>query len=412
MWFGRKVRGGLRCLKEHGVRYTFKQFVGKVQRKMRVLVLYTARALGLELYLKSFSRAFKMNIYQKIKIKTIDPVQGCYRRYFLGKVMKHTSNKRYAPKTPVHSGPVFYLKINRIADYTLMCIQNWLTVIFYMDGDFYFVCDNKQLEREIVSRLTFRDGDIKFMPSRRKKLKNVAKNLWTGSWEMATYAHLTPFYHAKENDIKEYWAIDGDDTMFFLYPEQTIKVLEQAQKISKENGISAFSLDMHWSQMKGKHWSLGVLYINDTVDFCNIFENVNGLDWTEPYKDIDDIFNLDWFFNYLRDNHVAKIETFYVEDCYFCHWFPNVLRYLIGGNLCYWHNKKIVYPIIKEIYQNEKLGMIDIEKCYKISINTTLEEGRKFMENEVAILYNFTPKARRAFGLGDYGVNSIYYLPF
>lgn len=412
MWFVRKVRGGLRCLKEHGVHYTFRQFVKKLQRKTRAVALFIARALGFETCLHSLSWAFKMNIYQKIEIKGTQSSGNCHRTYFLGKVVKHTAGRRCAQKTPIHSGPVFYLKINRIADYTLMCIQNWLNVIFYMDGDFYFVCDNKRLEREIVSRLYFRDGDIKFMSSRRKELKNVAKNLWTGSWEMATYAHLTPFYHAKENGIKEYWAIDGDDTMFFLYPEQTIKVLEIAQKISKENGISAFSLDMHWSQMKGKHWSLGVLYINDTVDFCNIFENVHGLDWTGSYKEIDDMFNLDWFFNYLRDNYVAKIETFYVEDCYFCHWTSNLLRHLIYGNLCYWHNKKIVYPIIKDIYQNEKLGMIDIEKCYKISIDTTLEEGRKFMENEVSSIHCYTPKARKAFGLGDYGTNSIYYLPF
>ena len=407
-WFIKKFRGGIQCLKEHGLGYTARLFVTKVKGKLRAVTIAILRKIGLFKHAKKIYRWFQMHIYENVTIRTIDPNLSCKRKYFFGKSL----HKKPVFKDKKHNGPVVYLKINRLTEYALMCIQNWLTIIFYMDGDYFFVCDNKELEREIVRKCCFRDGDIKFLASRRKELKEVAENLWTGSWEMATYAHLTPFYHAKENGIKEFWAIDGDDTMFFLYPEQVVDVLNQVQSISRNDDISALSLDMHWSQMKGKHWSLGVLFINDNVDFCHIFEESKGFEWTEPYKEIDDVFNLDWFFNYIRDSRLAKVETFYVEDCYFCHWFPNILRYLIGGNLCFWHDGKVTYPILKDIYKNEELGVIDIADSYQIKLDVGLENSLKFMENEVSILYCFSPKARRVFGLGDFGSNSKYFLPF
>jgi len=386
---------------------------GVKQRKMakiKRIIRGMAKKFKMEKELMRLWAFFKMYIYERVQIRTIDSTIGCFRTYFLGRANKKNRNMKNSKR--MHSGPTFYLKINRMSEYTLMCIQHWLNIIFEMDGDFYFVCDNKRLERMIVKYLIFRDGDIKFMQSQRRKLKNVARNLWTGHWEMATYAHLTPFYHAKENGIKDFWAIDADDTMFFLYPDKVSEILKKAQEKAKEDRISAFSLDMHWNQMRGKHWSLGVLYINEGIDFCRIFENVSGLEWTEKYKEIDDVFNLDWFFNYLRDNKMTKVETFYVEDCYFCHWVPNVLRYLIGGNLCFWHENKLTFPIIKDIYKNRTLGVIDVKDSYRIIIDTTLEKGLEFMANEVSILYAFSQKARKVFGLGSYGQNSKYRLPF
>ena len=400
-----KIKSAIRCIQEHGIIYTVKIGIKKVEGKTKKSIISGAKKLGIDKQLKKFNNTLKIRVYEKVKIRTINPDFSCSRTYLFGKLVSHTKTQT------IHHGPVFYYKINRLTEYALMCIQNWLTITYYMDGEFYFVCDNELLEREIVRKCCFRDGDIKFMPSRRRELKSIAKNLWTGNWEMATYAHLTPFYHARENNIKEFWAIDGDDTMFFLYPEHMVKVLNQAQNISRENEISAFSLDMHWSQMKGRHWSLGVLFINNTVDFCDIFEKVSDLSWTIPYKEIDDVFNLDWFFNYIRDNKIAKVETFYVENSYFCHWFPNILRYIIGGNVCYWSKMKVIYPIIRDVYKNSTVGEIDIVNSYKIDIGVELEDGLKFLENEVSILHNFSQKARNAFGLGEFGMHSKYYLP-
>ena len=384
--------------------------VRKIFAALKRSIKRIAKMLGMGHALRQMWEFVKIWGFEAVKVALDNPPGQCRRIYLFGrKIWQSGGRKRSQPSDP--NRRVFYFKINQQASYTLMCIQHWLNIAAEMDADFYFICDNRRLERQIVRNLHFRDSDIKFIPSDRFKLRRIAKCLWTGPWEMATYAHLTAFYHARSLGIKQSWMIDADDTMFFLYAEQTAKILRNVENVANHDKISAISLDMHWSQMYGKHWSLGVVYVNNIMDFCEIFQTVQSLDWIKPYQEIDDVFNLDWFFNYLKDTNKKKIETFYVENCYFFFFFPDFMRTLIGRALCFWQNGKIVYPLIKDIYRNEGLGVIPTNGCYKISIDITLNDGLKFMENEISMLFHLSPKQRKVFRANDFGEYSRYRFP-
>lgn len=304
--------------------------------------------------------------------------------------------------------PVFYLKVNRIADYTLRCIQEWLNIVYEMKADFYFICDSDLLRHMILNTCRFQDGDIKFLKSMRKELKHTAKNLYTGHWKNATYAHLTPFYHAKNNGIKRFWNIDADDTMFLLEPQLVSKILKKVEMESDQKGIAANSLDIWRSKTFGVHWTLGILYINGMEDFCRIFEANRNLSWTREYEAVTDAFNLDWFMSSLAKKEDINIQSFYVDNAMFIHWGSFILN-PFSASIFSWKDGKLVLPIQKNIFDDE-LGEVEIADCLKIDIGLSGKEGNVFWKNEVSVQRFFNSTQCRLFRSGN--VNSQKLIPF
>lgn len=348
---------------------------------------------------------FRMHIFEIVHLHTYDQNLHLKRIYVFGKVIN-------CPKVANRNvSNVFYFKINRENDYSLMSIQHWINSLNQLDEEyvFYFVCDNRALERKIVRFICFENNNIYFMPSMYKKLKDIAENLYTGYWRNATYAHLTPFYHAKDQGYKHYWAIDGDDTMFCTDPSNVAKILKKAEHIANKQNITVFSLDMWRSRTHGKHWSLGVVYFNDNNDICHFFDENKDKQWITPYREWDVAFNVDWFFNYLKDYKKVKIETFYVPNCYFIHW-GDFFRNIIGSSICYWTKKHIIFPILKDVLDNEKLGKLSISSdAIKINVNLILSDGIDFLENEVSLVRTYPPELRKLNFLNNFGNKTKYY---
>ena len=386
------------------------RFVEKVKNRLKRLLVYCAKQLGIYKLLKHAQLGFQLYIYERVRIWTDDTSQKHYRIYLFGKLLQRSQSNSPINERLITEKPVFYLKVNKQAHYTMMCIKHWLNVIYEGGGDFYIICDNMQLERQIIKTLHFTDANIKFITSSRRALRPIAKNLWTGYWEMATYAHLTPFYHAQENGIRHCWMIDADDTMFCLGANRIVEILRQAEKMAEQMSIDAFSLDMWRSRSRGQHWSLGILYITAPAKFCRQFEVPKNLDWTKSYDYLADIFNLDFFFNFIKDNGILRIETFYAENCYFIHW-GELFRDPIASSICFWHDGKVFFPILGEIYKTKDLGAIDIADCWKISIDAELSESLKFMEDEVSYLHYCSPKTRLLMALGNFGSQSRHTFP-
>ena len=134
-----------------------------------------------------------------------------------------------------------------------------------------------------------------------EKLIMQKSDLATGEIAIGCPSHLTTFYHAKQNNIKEFWNIDADDTMFALEPEDIMSILQNVENYSKTNNIDAMSLDMWHSRTRQRHWSFGITYINNFSEIFNILDSLTNTDWQNNYKDCDVAFNLDWFFTYLKD---------------------------------------------------------------------------------------------------------------
>lgn len=340
----------------------------------------------------------------KVRLRMIDG-DGSTRniRCFFGKTLgDHT-------KKTSNGAPVIYFKVNRVADYTFSCIQGWLNIINELGYDYYFVCDDNHLRYRILRECYFGDTDIKFIKSYRHRLKGVAKNLGEGSWMNATYAHLTPFYHAKKNGFACHWDIDADDTTILLEPSRAAEVIREAEKLAKENNFSALSLDMWRSKTGGRHWSLGILFISDTTDFCKVFEGVEDLSWGKDIKEHKQVLNLDWFMTHLKKETDIKIETFYVENMWFIHW-ENLIMNTPFSWISYWKDGKIYYPIIQNLYHREKYGVKDIADCYKIDIGVTEEECLSYFENELSLGRFLTDEQRELYGLEGFASNSHFYI--
>ena len=294
--------------------------------------------------------------------------------------------------------PIFYLKINRDAPYTIECIQMWLDVIKDVGADYYFVCDNKWLEHKVLKSCFFPNDDIKFISSFGKNMIRNAENLYTGNWKNATYAHLTPFYHAKKNGFNNFWSIDADDTFFLMNSERIATALKCVQNYAFESCMDITSLDMWLSRTCGQHWSFGITYVDTTrVDYIGIFDTVSSQAWMKSYSDIEEIFNLDWFFTFLRDKTEVNVGSFYVNHCWFVH-FGNFISNPIYGWINYWDSGKIHYPILESVYNNMEIGCLNIaNNVFSIDVGASKEEGMKILENRVCKSRYFKQQQHRLF---------------
>ncbi|WP_428058217.1 hypothetical protein [Candidatus Avelusimicrobium faecicola] len=339
-----------------------------------------------------------MRLFEKIKLHTMDSTKSRVI-LVLGKPLVYYQREHFfksftfAWNLPVKntSIPVFYLKVNRLADYTLPCIQHWINIINNTGADFYFLCDNKKLQNEILRWICFPNRNVKFISSWRKKLKKIIFNIGTKNWIKATAAHLTSFYHAKQQKITKFWTIDADDTMICQYPEKGAKFLQQVELYAEKHNVAACSLDMWRSRTKGKHWSFGVCYVRDMVDFCSIFDRNEDLSWISNYLKLDTAFNLDWFFTYLKEKKNIKIESFYFSNCYFIHWGSFIFN-PIGASVYYWENGKLCLPVLAEVFQKKDLGVFKIADCFKVDIGKPLSASLDFLLNEATNFHRFGPE--------------------
>ncbi len=268
---------------------------------------------------------------------------------------------------------VFYLKINRDEEYTYLSLQHWLDTIALKKHDFFILCDNQKLERNVLRKIVFADSNIKFIRSMRNaKLQKIVEKIATKWWSKATFAHLTTFFHARKNSITNFWNIDADDTMFVLDTKDIDNVLTNVEDYSVQNGIRAISLDMWHSRTRMKHWSFGITYINNFYEVYDICEELADSSWQKNYTECEIAFNLDWFFTYLKEFKHYRIESFYVSNCLFIHW-GNFLINPIGSNVCYWQDGYLNYPILIYIYNDEVLGRIPIAlDCKEFHSNAAL----------------------------------------
>lgn len=302
-------------------------------------------------------------------------------------------------------GRSFYLKVYRDDENALRCIQNWLEVISYYDAaNVFILCDSIYLKKMILEKCRFPDHVyLEFMRTRKGYLKSVCKNLHSKSrrWRNAAYAHILPFYHSSKQNTKQHWDIDADDTMFLLNPDKTYSIMKSVENIATDNDISAFSLDMWRSRSKAKYWTFGVLFVNDIVDYCSIFNANKDKTWMESYSNskLERFYNTDWFFTYLKDNKIAKIESFYVKNASFVHWGANCLSSPIYGGYYRWTEDRLIFPILKYIFKDDELGDLDTYDCIQVDINLTGNESSEYLRNHYGVLDDYE---RRRFGLYDH----------
>lgn len=308
--------------------------------------------------------------------------------YLFGKKIYPFKSKVHVTNWSDPTQPIIYLKINRKADYTINCIQHWVNIAYNLKSDFYFICDNKQLEYDVLNRVVFPDINVKFLRSERKALKTVCETVSTGKWINVASAQLTTFYHANKNGIKRFWAIDADDTSFCMNDSVCASALKTVSEYTNQKEISIISLDMWHSRTSGKHWSWGIAYINDNVNLLDICCSNQDLSWISsgeyPFRLGNGETNTDWFFTYLKFVKKVKIETFYIENTWFIHW-GNFLKFPgMVAAVYHWKNNKLSYPIYRFVHLNDRFGYIDIAAdSIKFDIKISDDERTRFFAGEL-----------------------------
>lgn len=280
-----------------------------------------------------------------------------------------------------NSIPVLYLKINRSDEAAVMCMQYWLNIANFMNADIYIICDKKEIKYKLLKTLHFKNENIKFIKSIVNPLKKIIKTICSPCWEKAGYAHFTTFYHSIKNNIQNYWNIDADDTTFLCRPSISAEILQKAAKYADDNNINAFSLDMWRSRSYGKHWSFGITYQKNNIDWFKIFQSNKDCKWQKLYANQTTIYNVDFYFNYLREYSKLKIQNWYVENLYFLHW-GDFFLHVIQSSLCNWKEGKLSFPIIEKIYEDKEFGIVPIHNsCIKFDVGLTKKEFLDFIHN-------------------------------
>lgn len=331
-----------------------------------------------------FSEGAGMKFYKKIEVNLL--LGRLFRFYLLGlplfQVEVRTDGKMnfslplFQKKSIDKSKPVFYLKINRDEEYTFLCLQHWINTLNALGNDFIIICDKPELELKVLRRIRFASSNIKFINSCKNSfLKSFVKIVATKWWKKATFAHLTTFYHAQKHSITKFWNIDADDTMFALEPEEIATMLRRVEDYANSVNIKTISLDMWRSRTDKNHWSFGITYVNNFKEIFDTLKNIKTADWQKNYTHLALAFNLDWFFTYLKDNNLFKIETFYFENTSFIHWGSFLIN-TIESNICTWKGNKLSYPVLLNIYNDKTHGQIPIaDDCIKFELDNGVESN-------------------------------------
>lgn len=243
----------------------------------------------------------------------------------------------------------FYLKVNRNEGYTLRNLRQWLAIVKnYGDrADYYIVCDNASLKDQILNEFSEQYpeiSDVILGSIINDESSNIISNVTNKRWEMAGYAHITTFLHAKDNGYKYFWNIDADDTRFCLDAERCRELLDEAEKYAEENKIDCFSLDMHTSLIgSGRHWSFGITYTNNYVDWLQLMKET----CKEDLENEDKCPNFDRFFRYIRNNHKGvRLESFYGENLKFFHYSNDFFWRISESALFHWKNGYLTLPLL------------------------------------------------------------------
>jgi hypothetical protein len=280
----------------------------------------------------------------------------------------------------MYSKPVFYLKINSNTEFGLACYHHWQEIVNASGCLYYIICDNDELKQRIINA----DNKERFLKSS-SLAKRMLRKILHPFWLNAGAALFTPFIHAKQNAIDNFFNIDADDTVMCCSPEKCVEILLHKVKTYSDNtDIDCFSLDMHSSAFERfyAHWTFGVTYVKLTQNFIELIEKYidffNTLDIRR-----DELFdnNIDEVFSILGKFGKISTSCFYIENMYFRH-NNFVIHYCSNGKFVYRNVSqftKMLWRLQDEEIEN---GIKIPDRFTKIDIGLSLDESRDFLESE------------------------------
>lgn len=178
---------------------------------------------------------------------------------------------------------IYYLKVNTLNTYTYNNIVNWINITASEEGStVYLLCDDEKIVRGLFEMNPMIEKIVNVIQSERDELmlQEIAEKTLAPKWYPAGYAHLTTFLHAARNCYDSFWNIDADDTFFSAEVGASKKILRSVECYAKEEKIHAISFDMHVSRTLGTHWSFGITYTDNRINWFNMIYKVLPLSRT------------------------------------------------------------------------------------------------------------------------------------
>jgi hypothetical protein len=227
-----------------------------------------------------------------------------------------------------------YVKANRRLPMCTWCLSSWAPVL--AGADVYLVCDwdEATIAQWVPPEFEYREVVRTTDRARAAVHRKVAP-----FWRPAGAAQMTATDHATVNGIEQYWAIDGDDTMFPHEPELVLAKLVEVQAVMHEQDISAASLDMYQTYLD--HWSFGVACFRADADYFELLAAIDPHAVADHFPNegvrgsrgganrdgssrlmrgpVATDINVDWIFTYMRDLGILRAASFYFADMYFFH---------------------------------------------------------------------------------------------
>ncbi len=275
---------------------------------------------------------------------------------------------------------VYYLKINRKEEYTFPNLQKWMDVISSIpESKIYIICDELGLEDAVRNRVSH-DQEIEFIESERTdpEVQSIIKGFSNERWENAGYAHITTFYHARQNGFDRFWNIDADDTFICLPHGRVVELLTNVEKKAVTDQIPLLSLDMWYSKSCVKHWTFGISFTDNSLDWFSIMrdhlKDENYLGGAYPP-------NMDGYFSYLRGlTGDLRIDSFYAENLRFLHYSNDFFRRPWASGFYHWKDGKLSFPILRDCFGIDNLGTVVIpDEVIRIDIGITDEEAQRIL---------------------------------
>ena len=279
---------------------------------------------------------------------------------------------------------VVYLKVNRISDFLLDCVECF-TEIFKLSPDtkIFFICDNPKTQWVIENQINLQGLDVEWIPSAydSEELQFLVKRMLIPSWYKAGYAHLTTFLHARDHGYKDFWNIDADDIRFFLEPAKALKIFDEVERVANEKHFKIFALDTFVSYQLGICWTFSVAYTKNNFDWIGTMIKYCSDDkfLQQFYTTVEDR-NVDYFMTYLRImKYVDGIETYYVDSLRFIHEYTD--HY--SGPMCgmrYCENGRYYNSIMMHELGYGEDGSIKIDdEVHKIDIGITAQDSYDYL---------------------------------
>lgn len=298
---------------------------------------------------------------------------------------------------------VFYLKVNRDNSYVIPNLKHWLDAALWREDSLvYILCDNEALLDKILKEISLDIDRVSFLTSDRSNddINEILNNVCgTEKWRKVGQAHLTTHFHADANKYDFFWNIDADDTFICLDPLRINEMFGLVEKYSLKQKIHLNGLDM-WRSMsayekwpQGVNWSLGITFVDNRIDWKNIM-----LDHCHYPRELGRVYdgekdsNLDWYFTYLKDQNIANIASFYVENLKFMHFKDYFFNFPHLSSFMHWKDGILEFPIWEHCFETRRRTKIPIARDV-IRIDMGINEDEALVSliassEEIYIFYN------------------------